>query len=60
MNTEEKCPVRHETKPSTSPPTILPLGMLACRYAFSGKPDVNLVNQDNLPAYPFRTGDWPE
>lgn len=25
------------------------------RYAFSGKPNVNLVNQSNLPAYPFRT-----
>ncbi|MDC0177908.1 alpha/beta hydrolase fold domain-containing protein [Polaribacter sp.] len=25
------------------------------RYAFSGKPDVNLVNEANLPAYPFRT-----
>ncbi|CDF78489.1 putative carbohydrate esterase (CE6) [Formosa agariphila KMM 3901] len=25
------------------------------RYAFSGKPDVNLVNGENLPAYPFRT-----
>lgn len=26
-----------------------------CRYAFCGKPDVNLANKDNLPAYPFRT-----
>lgn len=25
------------------------------RYAFSGKPDVNLVNAAGLPAYPFRT-----
>lgn len=25
------------------------------RYAFAGKPDVNLVNDANLPAYPFRT-----
>ena len=25
------------------------------RYAFTGKPDVNLVNEANLPAYPFRT-----
>jgi len=30
----------------------------ACRYAFSGKPDVNLVNKDGLPAYPFRTDEW--
>ena len=25
------------------------------RYAFAGKPNVNLVNGSNLPAYPFRT-----
>ena len=25
------------------------------RYAFAGKPDVNLINDNNLPAYPFRT-----
>ena len=25
------------------------------RYAFAGKPDVNLVNSADLPAYPFRT-----
>lgn len=25
------------------------------RYAFTGKPNVNLVNEANLPAYPFRT-----
>jgi sialate O-acetylesterase len=25
------------------------------RYAFTGKPKVNLVNKANLPAYPFRT-----
>lgn len=25
------------------------------RYAFAGKPNVNLVNEANLPAYPFRT-----
>lgn len=28
---------------------------LYVRYAFVGKPDVNLVNGDDLPAYPFRT-----
>ena len=32
----------------------------ACRYAFCGKPEVNLVNGANLPAYPFRTDDWDE
>lgn len=25
------------------------------RYAFAGKPDVNLINESGLPAYPFRT-----
>ena len=28
---------------------------LYVRYAFTGKPTVNLVNEVNLPAYPFRT-----
>ena len=28
---------------------------LYIRYAFAGKPDVNLVNNAGLPAYPFRT-----
>ena len=28
---------------------------LYIRYAFAGKPNVNLVNDVNLPAYPFRT-----
>ena len=28
---------------------------LYVRYAFAGKPDVNLVNSADLPAYPFRT-----
>lgn len=27
----------------------------ACRYAYSGKPKVNLVNGGGLPTYPFRT-----
>jgi len=30
------------------------------RYAFAGKPSVNLVNASELPAYPFRTDDWEE
>lgn len=29
------------------------------RYAFVGKPDVNLVNEAGLPAYPFRTDSFP-
>ena len=28
------------------------------RYAFAGKPTVNLVNSADLPAYPFRTDDF--
>jgi len=28
------------------------------RYAFAGKPTVNLVNGSDLPAYPFRTDSW--
>ncbi|WP_081735939.1 sialate O-acetylesterase [Saccharicrinis fermentans] len=28
------------------------------RYAFAGKPNVNLVNGSELPAYPFRTDPW--
>ena len=30
------------------------------RYAFAGKPAVNLVNGAKLPAYPFRTDDWTQ
>ena len=36
----------------TSPELAKPLYV---RYAFSGKPEVNLVNDSELPAYPFRT-----
>ena len=32
---------------------------VACRYAFSNSPAVNLVNKAALPAAPFRTDDWP-
>lgn len=32
---------------------------VACRYAFSNMPKVNLVNRAGLPAAPFRTDDWP-
>jgi len=31
---------------------------IACRYAFAGKPEVNLINKVALPAYPFRTDNW--
>ena len=31
---------------------------LYVRYAFSGKPEVNLVNEMDLPAYPFRTDNF--
>lgn len=30
------------------------------RYAFAGKPVVNLVNESGLPTYPFRTDSWEE
>ncbi|MGJ8633335.1 MAG: hypothetical protein ACSHX7_05390 [Luteolibacter sp.] len=32
---------------------------LHIRYAFAGKPEVNLVNGAKLPAYPFRTDPFP-
>ena len=32
---------------------------VACRYAFAGFPQPNLVNKAGLPAYPFRTDDFP-
>jgi len=32
---------------------------VAVRYAFAGKPSVNLVNPDGLPTRPFRTDAWP-
>ena len=31
---------------------------VACRYAYAAKPEVNLVNKADLPAYPFRTDSW--
>jgi sialate O-acetylesterase len=31
---------------------------IACRYAFSNSPAVNLANKAGLPAAPFRTDDW--
>ena len=33
---------------------------LAVRYGWSAVPDVNLFNQNGLPASPFRTDDWPK
>ena len=33
---------------------------VACRYAWSGKPAVNLVNKADLPAYPFRSDNWEQ
>lgn len=32
---------------------------VAVRYAWADNPGVNLYNQDDLPAAPFRTDDWP-
>lgn len=33
---------------------------LYVRYAFAGKPQVNLVNSSTLPAYPFRTDEFKD
>jgi hypothetical protein len=33
---------------------------VAIRYAWKGDPDCNLINQEGLPASPFRVEDWPE
>lgn len=32
---------------------------VAVRYAWSDHPDVNLIDDAELPAHPFRTDDWP-
>ncbi len=32
---------------------------VAVRYGWGDNPDVNLYNQEGLPASPFRTDDWP-
>lgn len=41
---------------------VLTTGKLAkplyVRYAFAGKPKVNLVNDSGLPAFPFRTDNF--
>jgi len=33
---------------------------IAVRYAWAKNPPTNLYNKANLPAFPFRTDDWPE
>ena len=33
---------------------------VAVRYAWAANPDANLVNAENLPAWPFRTDDWSQ
>ena len=33
--------------------------IVAVRYGWASNPDINLVNEDGLPALPFRTDDWP-
>ncbi len=33
--------------------------IVAVRYGWAANPDINLVNDDGLPALPFRTDDWP-
>ena len=32
---------------------------VSVRYAWGEFPEVNFVNKQGLPAYPFRTDDWP-
>jgi sialate O-acetylesterase len=46
-----------ETVVLSSPDIEKPLYV---RYAFAGKPKVNLVNESELPAYPFRTDHWEQ
>jgi sialate O-acetylesterase len=40
----------------SSPEVTAPV---AVRYAWAGNPDCNLINNNGLPASPFRTDDWP-
>ena len=47
--------IRGETVVLQSPELTQPRYV---RYAFAGKPTVNLVNEANLPAYPFRTDEF--
>jgi len=32
---------------------------VAVRYAWADNPDINLVDDADAPALPFRTDDWP-
>jgi sialate O-acetylesterase len=32
---------------------------VAVRYAWADSPECNLFNNEDLPASPFRTDDWP-
>jgi sialate O-acetylesterase len=32
---------------------------VAVRYAWADNPDANLINEEGLPASPFRTDTWP-
>ena len=49
---EAKANLNGQTVVLSSPDLTKPLYV---RYAFAGKPDVNLINAAGLPAYPFRT-----
>ena len=40
----------------SSPDVAFPI---AVRYAWADNPDCNLYNGEGLPAFPFRTDDWP-
>jgi sialate O-acetylesterase len=52
-----KAEIADETVILRSPEITHPLYV---RYAFAGKPKVNLVNSAELPAYPFRTDQFEE
>jgi sialate O-acetylesterase len=40
----------------TSPDVPVPV---AVRYAWMNNPDANMENSSGLPAWPFRSDDWP-
>jgi len=48
--------IEGETVVVMSPEVEAPV---AVRYAWGDNPEVNLTNGAGLPAFPFRTDDWP-
>jgi sialate O-acetylesterase len=47
--------IKGETIVVSAPEVTNPI---AARYGWTNSPDVNLYNQDGLPASPFRTDEW--